>query len=95
MMVSVGFTAPIDGKEAGVGDIKIVELVRLAVQVEHGGGRVRAEAAGAGLVRRAADRDVLAEIETGARTACGQAPIGPSRPSSLSFRRAAASDCFR
>ena len=51
------------GKEAGVRDIKIVEFVRLAVEIQHGCRWIGAEAAGAGLVRGAADRDVLAQIK--------------------------------
>ena len=37
-------------EEAGVDDVEVVELVRLAVDVEHRGRGIGAEAAGAGLV---------------------------------------------
>src|SRR5581483_2493058 len=50
-------------KEAGIGEIEVVELVRLAVEVEHRVSRIDAEARGAGLVRGPADGNVLAEIE--------------------------------
>src|SRR6185312_17046417 len=50
-------------EKAGVGDIEIVDAMRLAVDVEHRGRRIAAEAQRAGLVRSAADRHVLAEIK--------------------------------
>src|SRR5579875_2751265 len=49
-------------EKARIDHVKIVELVRLAVEVEHGSLWIGAEARGAGLVRGAADRDVLAEV---------------------------------
>ncbi len=66
MMVRVGFTAPMEGKKLGVGDVEIVELVRAwqswcPARMLAGS---RAEARGAGLVGGAAQhRNVLAEIE--------------------------------
>src|SRR6185312_4062826 len=51
------------GKETGVGKIEIVELVRLAVEIEHGCGWIGPEACGTGLVCRASERDILAEIQ--------------------------------
>src|SRR5690242_11042575 len=38
------------GEEARVDDVEVVDLVRAAVGVEHRGGRIAPEAAGAGLV---------------------------------------------
>src|SRR3954468_6105987 len=46
-------------EEARVDDVQVVELVRLAVDVEHRLGRVNAEAARAGLMGAARDRDVV------------------------------------
>src|SRR5262245_46263456 len=52
------------GKEAGVDDVEVVELVRLAVRVQRGCLRVVPEPNRAVLVRNAGQRDALAEIET-------------------------------
>jgi len=54
MIVSAGFTAPLDG-EGAVDDVQIVEVVRLAVHVQHRGVRIGAKPAGAVLVRNAAE----------------------------------------
>src|SRR5690242_18703956 len=51
------------GKEARIGDVQVVDLVSFAVQVEHRGPGVGAEARRARLVRGAADGNVLAEIQ--------------------------------
>src|SRR5665213_1449253 len=51
------------GKEARVGEIDIIAFVRLAVQVQDRRGRVASEACGPRLVRRAADGNVLSEVE--------------------------------
>src|SRR4030095_10655135 len=51
------------GEEAGVDDVQVVELMRLAVGVEHRGLRVGPEAAGARLVRDAADADLVLHVE--------------------------------
>src|SRR4051794_8411022 len=48
-------------EEARVDDVEVVELVRAAVGVEHGARRVSAEAARAGLMCDARDRDVVLE----------------------------------
>src|SRR6185312_6376597 len=48
-------------KEARIGDVQVVELMRLAIDVEHRRLRIRTEPRRAGLVRGTADRDVLAE----------------------------------
>ena len=50
-------------EEAGVDDVEVVELVGLAVDVEHRRRRVVAEPAGAGLVGHAGDRDVHVHVE--------------------------------
>ena len=63
MIVRVGLTEPIEGEESRVGGVEVVELMRLAVRVEHGRPWIRSEFQRSGLVGRAADRDVLAEIE--------------------------------
>jgi hypothetical protein len=51
------------GKKACVGDIEVIELMRFAVQIEDGTRAVRPKARRAGLMRRAADGNILAEIE--------------------------------
>ena len=53
-------------EEAGVDDIEIVEFVRLAVAVEHRGGGIVAEPAGAGLMRAAGQRNVVVHVEIAA-----------------------------
>ena len=58
--VSPGSTAP-RREEAGVDDVEVVHVVGLAVDVERGPPRIRAEAHGAALVRDAGDGDLLAE----------------------------------
>ena len=50
-------------EEAAVDDIEIVEVVRLAVHIECRVPRIAAEAGRPALMGRAADRDILAEIE--------------------------------
>jgi uncharacterized hydrophobic protein (TIGR00271 family) len=50
-------------EEAGVSHVQVVDLVRLAVGVEHRGRRVGAEPAGAGLVGHARDRDGHVHVE--------------------------------
>ena len=50
-------------EEAGVHHIKIVQLVSLAMDVEHGRFRVRAETAGARLVANSGDRNGLSQVE--------------------------------
>ena len=57
-------------EEAGVDDIQIVELMSFAMNVEDGGLRINAEAAGAGLMRNARDRDVGLQV----RVAWDQGP---------------------
>ena len=47
MTVRAGFTAPMLGKKLVSTDVQVVQLVGLAVHVEHRGGRVGAEPAGA------------------------------------------------
>ena len=49
-------------EEAGVDDVQIVELVSFAVDVEDRGLRIGAEAAGAGLMSHARDRDVGLQV---------------------------------
>jgi hypothetical protein len=51
------------GKETGVDDIEIVELMGLAVRVEHGGFRIVPEPACARLVRDSRDPDVVLHID--------------------------------
>ena len=51
------------GEEAGVDDVEVVNLVGLAVDVEHRGGRIGAEAAGADLVGYPGDRYVHGHVE--------------------------------
>src|SRR5215470_2776370 len=50
-------------EEAAVDDIEVIEVVSLAIKIERRCLGVPAEADGSGLMRRAADRDVLAQIE--------------------------------
>src|SRR5262245_50263757 len=50
-------------EKARVDDVQVVQLVRLAVYVEHGGLWVAAEAAGAGLMRAARDRNVDLHVD--------------------------------
>src|SRR5215472_2758936 len=50
-------------EEAGVGDVQIVDFVRLAVHVENGCRRVRPESARACLVSAGRERDVHAHVE--------------------------------
>src|SRR4029450_5222937 len=50
-------------EEARVDDVEVVELVRLAVGVEHRRLGIGAEAAGARLVRHAADADLVLHVE--------------------------------
>src|SRR5690348_15868027 len=54
---------PDAGEEAGVHDVQVVQLVGLAVDVEHRRGRVVAEPAGPGLVGAAGDRDAHVHVE--------------------------------
>lgn len=49
-------------KETGVHDVKVVEFVRLAINVEHGGFRIGAEAAGAGLVADAGEGNLFSLV---------------------------------
>src|SRR6185437_9422459 len=51
------------GKEARISDIEVIQLVRLAVEVQHGGGGIGAEARRSSLMRRAAHGNVFAEVE--------------------------------
>src|SRR5215475_1910677 len=50
-------------EETGIDDIEVIKVVSLAIEIERRCLGVAAEADGPGLMRRAADRDVLAEIE--------------------------------
>src|SRR6185437_13623810 len=50
-------------KKARIRQIEVVELVRLAVEIEHGGLGVGSETRGAGLMGGAAERDILSQIE--------------------------------
>ena len=60
MIVSAGFTAPLDRKTA-VHDVEVVHLVRPAIPIECRGRRIGAEADSAVLVRNARERDALAD----------------------------------
>jgi hypothetical protein len=50
-------------KEARVGEIKIIQLVRLAIEIEHRCSGIGTEASSARLMCGATERDVLAEIK--------------------------------
>ena len=50
-------------KEAGIGEIKIVEFMCLAIQIKHGSRRVSSETCGPCLMRRSANGNVFAKIE--------------------------------
>src|SRR4051812_8162656 len=50
-------------EEARVDDVEVVDVVRLAVHVEHGAVRIGPEADGAGLVRGRADRHPLVQVD--------------------------------
>ena len=63
MMVSAGFTARARREEAAVDDVEVVDVVRLAVDVERRGLRIVAEANRAVLMRDAGERDALADEE--------------------------------
>src|SRR5262245_29271988 len=49
-------------EEAGVDDVQIVELMSFAMDVENRGLRIGAEAAGAGLMSNARDRDFVLQV---------------------------------
>ena len=49
-------------EEAGVGDVEVVQVVQLAVEVQRGGGRVGAEADGPVLVGHAGDAEPAAAV---------------------------------
>jgi hypothetical protein len=57
-----GVDRPDAGEDACIGHIQVVELVRLAVHVEHRRLRVAAKAAGPGLMGDSGDRDLVLEI---------------------------------
>src|SRR5713101_9756462 len=50
-------------EKTAIDDIEVIEVVSLAIEVERRCLGVAAEADGPGLMRRAADRDVLAQIK--------------------------------
>jgi hypothetical protein len=50
-------------KKASIGDIKILQIMCSAVDVQHRGTRVSAEAGGTSLMGRPADRNVLPKIK--------------------------------
>src|SRR5262249_40861843 len=58
-----GIHGPTRDKEATVNDVKIIEIVRLAIEVERGPPGDVAEPNGAALVRGASFCDALAEIK--------------------------------
>src|SRR3954471_17855131 len=62
-------------EEAGVGDVDVVQLVRLAVRVQCRGGRVGPEPDGARLVRCRADRHRLVQVEAVVEQAVLQAQV--------------------
>src|SRR5437763_12054046 len=63
MMVSAGFTAPLEQKETSIDNIKIVELMRFAVAIERACLWIISKTNRAVLVRNSGERNALSKIQ--------------------------------